>query len=247
MPSIDDDGELAALRRRAYAPGADISADPTALQRLIELEGRESVAASVAPATDEERAALAVEPEDLAPDAVDAGAESARLRLPRPRRSTVIMLSAAGLVALCAVTALVVVQRVQTDPLQTGATQVARLAADPSFEVPSVLTPGVTSGTTGYAEFEGFRVATYASFDASPDAAKCMTVWQPDLLDVSGGGFSYDGRYFLSSCGAGIFPANAMLQLSDDSAELRVTDLPSGTSLQFVYDREHDEIVVFRG
>ncbi len=98
------------------------------------------------------------------------------------------MVSAAALVAPCAVTALVVVQRVQTDPLQTGATQVARLSADPSFEVPSVLTPGVTSGTTGYAEYEGFRVATYASFDASADAAKCMTVWQPDLLDVSAAG-----------------------------------------------------------
>ncbi|WP_144785648.1 hypothetical protein [Microbacterium sp. BH-3-3-3] len=246
MPSIDDDGELAALRRRAYAPGADISADPAALQRLIELEGREDVSTSATAATDEERSALAAEPEGPAPDD-DASAEPSRPRLPRPRRSTVIMLSAAALVALCAVTALVVVQRVQTDPLQTGATQVARLSADPSFEVPSVLTPGVTSGTTGYAEFEGFRVATYASFDASADAAKCMTVWQPDLLDVSGGGFSYDGRYFLTSCGAGIFPANAMLELSDDSAELRVTDLPSGTSLQFVYDRENDEIVVFRG
>lgn len=247
MPSIDDDGELAALRRRAYAPGADISADPAALQRLIELEGREGVSGSAAPATGEDRSAFAAEPEGPAPDDDDAGAAPTRPRLPRPRRSTVITLSAAALVALCAVTALVVVQRVQTDPLQTGATQVARLSPDPSFEVPSVLTPGVTSGTTGYTEFEGFRVATYASFDASADAARCMTVWQPDLLDVSGGGFSYDGRYFLTSCGAGIFPANAMLQLSDDSAELRVTDLPSGTSLQFVYDREHDEIVVFRG
>ncbi|WP_295843628.1 hypothetical protein [uncultured Microbacterium sp.] len=246
MPSIDDDGELAALRRRAYAPGADISADPAALQCLIELEGHEDVSDSATSASGEERSALAAEPERPAPDDA-AGAEPARPRLPRPRRSTVVMVSAAALVALCAVTALVVVQRVQTDPLQTGATQVARLSADPSFEVPSVLTPGVTSGTTGYAEYEGFRVATYASFDASADAAKCMTVWQPDLLDVSGGGFSYDGRYFLTSCGAGIFPANAMLQLSDDSAELRVTDLPSGTSLQFVYDREHDEIVVFRG
>jgi len=247
MPSIDDDGELAALRRRAYAPGADISADPAALQRLIELEGREDASGSAAPETNEGRSVLATEPEGPVLDGDDAGAAPVRPRLPRPRRSTVIMLSAAALVGLSAVTALVVVQRVQTDPLQTGATQVARLAADPSFEVPSVLTPGVTSGTTGYAEFEGFRVATYASFDASDDAARCMTVWQPDLLDVSGGGFSYDGRYFLTSCGAGIFPANAMLQLSDDSAELRVTDLPSGTSLQFVYDRGNDEIVVFRG
>ncbi len=32
--------ELAALRRRAYGPDADIAADPAALERLIELEAR---------------------------------------------------------------------------------------------------------------------------------------------------------------------------------------------------------------
>ncbi|MDQ1178519.1 hypothetical protein [Microbacterium sp. SORGH_AS_0421] len=239
MTSIDDDDELATLRRRAYAPGADISSDPAALRRLMELEQREAVVEDAADRVPETPHAPAEdEREPQAPP---------RRRMPRLRRSSVIVLSAAVLVVVCAATAIIVVQRTQTDPLQAGATQVARLAADPSFDVPSVLTPGVSSGTTGYAEYEGFRVATYASFDTGDDAAKCMTVWQPDLLDISGGGFSYDGRFFLTSCGAGVFPANTMLHLSEDSAEIRATDLPAGTSLHFVYDKTNDEIVVFRG
>lgn len=37
---MDDDAELAALRRRAYGPHADISGDPAAVSRLSELEHR---------------------------------------------------------------------------------------------------------------------------------------------------------------------------------------------------------------
>ena len=167
--------------------------------------------------------------------------------MPRLRHSTTILLTAAALVVVCAATALVLVQRVQTDPLQVGATQIARLAADPDFDVPASLTRGVTSAVTAYEEFEGFRVITYAPFEADENAARCMTVWQPELLEVSNGGFSYDGRLFLDSCGAGIFPAEGVLQLTEDSAEIRATDLPPGTALQFVYDAPNDEVVVFRG
>ncbi len=61
MPSISDDDELAVLRRRAYAPGADISSDPAALRRLIELESRSSDDVAPAPSEVEE------EPVDPAP------------------------------------------------------------------------------------------------------------------------------------------------------------------------------------
>ena len=167
--------------------------------------------------------------------------------MPRLRRSTTILLTAAVLVIACAATALVVVQRVQTDPLQVGATQIARLAPDPDFSPPSSFTQGLSSGVTSYAQFEGFRVAVYASFDTGEGASKCMTVWQPALLQELGNGTSYNGRYMIPSCGAGVFPPSATMLLSDGTPELRNTDLPAGTALQFVYDAANDEVVVFEG
>ncbi|AZS38377.1 hypothetical protein CVS47_03033 [Microbacterium lemovicicum] len=63
--SVDDDAELARLRRRAYGPDADIAADPVALARLDELEQ------AARPQPEPERA-----PE---PDPTPAAAASARL------------------------------------------------------------------------------------------------------------------------------------------------------------------------
>jgi len=124
--SIDEEDELAQLRRRAYSSSADIAADPEALERLIELEARASAA-------EEEPRPPVVESED--PDAAidqetpDAAPERPRFVVPRPRRSTVILLAAAALVAATLATVLVVVQRTQTDPLQVGATQTSRSPA----------------------------------------------------------------------------------------------------------------------
>ncbi|WZH35721.1 MAG: hypothetical protein PIR02_13190 [Microbacterium enclense] len=238
--SIDEEAELAQLRRRAYSPSADIEADPEALRRLIELEER-AVAPEELPAPEEPVPAAEEQIPDAAPD-------GPRLTLPRLRRSTVIVLGAAGLVLATLVTALVLVQRVQTDPLQAGATQIARLAPDPDFEVPSSLTVGITGEVTAYEEFQGFRVITQPSYRSTEGAARCMAVWQPVLLDASGGGgFSYDGEFSMGVCGAGVFPATSTILLREDSPERRQTDFPAGTALQFVYDTANDEIVVFRG
>ncbi|WP_270353297.1 hypothetical protein [Microbacterium testaceum] len=264
MPSIDE--ELAALRRRAYAPDGDIAADPAAMARLVELEER-AAAASVpdaraaavpaptpAPDADAEAgpadpSAQGERPDELEPDAPAEPARHprSRFRMPRPRRSTVVLLTAAALVVGCAVTALVVVQRVQTDPLQVGATQIARLAPDPDFPVPSSFARGVTGKVTAYEEFQGFRVVSYPSFETGEGASQCLTVWQPALLSEVGNGTSYDGRYLLFACGAGVFPASATLLLGADSPEKRNSDLPAGTALQFVYDAAADEVVVFEG
>lgn len=285
MPRIDDDDELATLRRRAFAPGADISADPAALERLIELEERAAArdlasrgggsradaapnpaargsGADTAPVT-----GLDGRPRDGAPggdptassgdpsrpDADDASADGpgvsrpARMRMPRLRRSTVLLLAGAGAIAATLVTALVLVQRVQTDPLQVGATQVARLTPDPAFEIPSSLYRGITGNVKAYTAFEGFRVVSYPSFRAGEEAARCMTVYQPDLLDDSDDGFSYDGQFLLPSCGAGLFPATFTILLAEDTPERGPTDLPADTALQFVYDEDLDEVVVFEG
>lgn len=262
MPSIDD--ELADLRRRAYAPGGDIAADPAAMARLAELEAwaasgaapdarAAAAAVSDAPASDGVGSDADREPGDpFGPADSDDSAEPfrhprSRFRMPRPRRSTVVLLTAAALVVGCAITALVVVQRVQTDPLQVGATQIARLAADPGFPVPSSFARGVSGEVTAYQEFRGFRVASYPAFEQGEGASRCVTVWQPALLQQLGDGISYDGRYLLFACGAGVFPASATLLLGADAPETRNTDLPAGTALQFVYDAASDEVVVFEG
>ncbi|BAJ75758.1 hypothetical protein MTES_2794 [Microbacterium testaceum StLB037] len=243
--SIDEEDELAQLRRRAYSPSADIASDPDALRRLIELEARANAteqAPASAPAVPEEPVAPA---ESEIPDATPA---RPRITRPRLRRSTVILLAAAALVVATLATVLVVVQRVQTDPLQAGATQIARLAPDPDFEVPSSLTVGITGNVTAFEEFEGFRVISQPSYYDAEGAARCMTVWQPELLDTAGGGgFSYDGEFFLSTCGAGSFPANMTMLLRDGTPERAQTDFPAGTALQFVYDAVNNEIVIFRG
>lgn len=241
MPSIDDDDELAALRRRAYAPGADISSDPAALQRLLELEERE--------ATDD-RALSTPVPEAGVVDAPEADASDPDTRTRprrRPRRSTVILLSAAALVIVLAITAVTVVQRVQTHPLQAEAPQIARLTPDAGYEAPDVLTVGSGGDTTAYTEFEGFRAIVSAP--PTPDRGEyCLTVFQPELLSVQdAGGWAYDGQFVAPACTAGIFPAAATLRLLPGSPELDHTSLPEGTALQFVFDREDNEVVVFRG
>lgn len=251
--SIDEDAELAQLRRRAYSPGADISDDPVALRRLVELEERANAGEPVSPAFEDAPVPVAPPEEDADPSAdpgiPDAVPPAPRFRLPRPRRSTVILLGAAVLVAAVLATVLTVVQRVQTDPLQAGATQIARLSADPSFEVPSYLSQGITGRVTAYEEFEGFRAITLPSLRSAEDSARCMTVWQPALLDTEdGGGVSYRGDSFLLGvCAAGVFPPMSTMLLREDSPERAQTDFPADTALQFVYDAANDEVVVFRG
>lgn len=242
MP-IDEQDELAQLRRRAYSPTADIASDPNALRRLIELEAR-PVSAETEPAPVEGEPLIRTS--EPAPDAAPA---PPRFSLPRPRRSTVLLLGAAAVVVATLATALTLVQRVQTDPLQTGATQIARLSADPAFDVPSTLARGVIGEVTAYEEFEGFRAVTLPSYQDPGGTARCMTIWQPALLDTSGGvGFSYTGDYpVLSVCGAGVFPPTSTMLLREESPEREQTSFPAGTALQFVYDEQNDEIVVFRG
>ena len=98
----DEVAELAALRRRAYGPDADIDGDPAALARLDELETRARRAA--APAGDEEPLPAAAgrdaEPALAASAAVVVGA--ADQASPRLGRRTVVV---AGIVALAAVIA----------------------------------------------------------------------------------------------------------------------------------------------
>ena len=96
----DEVGELAALRRRAYGPDADIDGDPQALRRLEELENRAREEYAVAPSAGSSPAAAAEGAERGAPPTeIDVG--------PAPRRLGWRVAAVAG---VAAVAVLVVVQ-----------------------------------------------------------------------------------------------------------------------------------------
>lgn len=105
----------------------------------------------------------------------------------------------------------------------------------------------MTGRVTAHTAFEGFRVISYPSFREGDQVPRCMTIWQPHLLEEDGSGLSYGGEGLVPSCGAGAFPAAYMILLTDGSAERALTDLPPDTALQFVYGEDVDQIVVFRG
>jgi hypothetical protein len=157
MGSSDD--ELEDLRKRAYGRQADIHLDPDALERLRELEGEHSAKpADARPEVDDlTQAVQSPEPgvDEGATDGVDV--PSAPDRRPRPtaravlvsgirrlsklRRSTVVIALAVVAFAVAVVVVLTLVQRVQTDPLQAGASQVpdCRRTRDTASPIPSTL------------------------------------------------------------------------------------------------------------
>ncbi len=262
-----DQDEFVALRRRAYARGADIHLDPASLARLDELENAnrpvadESVGADEAPTESPPAVtepAAGSTPDDSPPTPWWVAAarhavpllERAGRRLRGLRRSTVLIALGTVLTLAALLTTLVVVQRVQTDPLQVGAVQVARLAVDGGYEnpFPDFLDPTESDREIrGYQEFHGLRVITglnaFFSPYLDPRENDCMVVYVVSTLDVGGEGF---GGTIFSGCGAGDFPA--IVQLPLDQAELPddlAAAYPDARGVQFVYDRENDEVVVF--
>jgi hypothetical protein len=261
-----DQDEFVALRRRAYGRDADIHLDPASLARLEELENARAgtVEDGSTPSVDAERPApdeaVTVEPtpEDPAPTPwwreavlhVGPGARRFGRWLRRRRRSTVLIALGTAMIAATLVTASTVIQRVQTDPLQVGAVQIARLTVDGAFTSPfpdSAVPGGSDVETHGFQMFHGLRAMTGPPLGFSPlgsDAnSECLNIYVEATLQVQNNGFS--GSIY-SSCSAGDFPA--ILQLPLDHIELPDelgAAYPDARGIQFVYDRENDEVVVF--
>lgn len=260
-----DQDELVALRRRAYARDADIHLDPASLARLDELEnahrtGADEVSAPELPSASTTAVADPVSestPEDSPPDPWWV----VTVRRVRPwmtkigrwvrglRRSTVVIALGAVLVAAILLTALTLVQRVQTDPLQVGAVQIARLGIDAAYQspFPDSFNPTASEDEIrGYQAFHGLRAVTgiqafFYPYDESD--SDCIVIYVESSLQVQDGGFS--GSLF-SSCAAGAFPP--MLQFPIDFPELPeelAAAYPDARGVQFVYDRDNEEIVVF--
>lgn len=258
------DGELQELRRRAYGPRPDIDDDPAALARLRQLEAEQAPRIASAPSAD--RAAPAADPdlglvraatesdvelllESDPPPARESAVRVALValarRIRRLRRSTVLIALVAALAVTAFLVVLTVVQRVQVDPLQTGATQVARLQPDPDFRLPSfffgISTEG-EAGVTSFDEFHGFRAVV--SDDLISDGAICILVFSAaDVADPQSEIF--DGNLF-SACSAGDFPAMVQFTTDGDSMPVELTSaLPDSDAVQFVYDEQNGEVVVF--
>jgi hypothetical protein len=254
--------ELQALRRRAYGPNADIQRDPSALERLRELEGAGRPLTQ--PADD---IGLPPEPEPVveqpAPVEVLDDSEEPRqtpawlatlarlaragaVRLAHLRRSTVLILLAVAVMVSVLIVALVLVQRVQTDPLQVGAEQVARLSLDPSYELPQFFGLGAEDGGwQGFEEFHGLAalVTSNGRFFGSADA-DCLSIYSSKAAEESTSN-SFSGA-LMNGCGAGGFPAMTQFRtdMPDLPDEVRAA-FPDTVALQFVYDSKNHEVVVF--
>jgi hypothetical protein len=261
MGSSDD--ELEDLRKRAYGRQADIHLDPDALERLRELEGEHSAKQAVErPEFDDLTEAVhSPEPgvDEGATDGVDV--PSAPDRRPRPtaravlvsgirrlsklRRSTVVIALAVVAFAVAVVVVLTLVQRVQTDPLQAGASQVARLQADPGYRIPDSFDAFGLGAVEprAFHDFHGLRVILFAVQQGSSNVGnKCMNVYpESEITDPSSS--SFQGTIF-GGCSAGGFPAITQFEAQDLPLAARKAIAP-WASLQFVYEKKDDEVVVF--
>jgi hypothetical protein len=249
MVTANDD-ELQALRQRAYGPNADIHLDQRAIQRLRELEDGIRAYEPVAPAESPVATAEGLEPhsrpvEQAVP--IEHAPRRSVMEWLRPlwsvRRSNVLIVLGVIAVGAFFAVALIVVQRVQTDPLQVGAIQVARLSVDSAYNLPAFFVGANStqdSKVEGFQEFHGLRTV----FVPDPGNGDCLQVYpSTDITNPKANTFS--GQLF-QGCAAGAFPA--IVQLKVDATGLP-SDLrsafPNSAALQFVYDRVHNEVVVF--
>ena len=244
-----DESELRELQSRAYGPDADIHLDPDAVRRLRELEGKGNDHVDVGPSVDtpgvDEPAAPSApfDADEEPPAQASAPVITGALRLLPRRRSTLI--AAAVLVVLVLIGAgALIAHRTQSDPLQTGARQVARLSMDRGYPVPRAI-GGDGVKAEGFDDFHGLRAAV---IDAPVLGGKADDVFMEiyrddDITDPDSTEFS--GRMWGGNA-AGSFPAMVQFEVSSDTpAKLR--SIYGGRSLQFVYDKAHHEVVVFEG
>ena len=122
--------------------------------------------------------------------------------------------------------------------------QVARLSVDPGFEIPEVYFSGDSEQAEprAFEQFHGLRTVLTSRVFFNSGGTLCINVYSED--DVEIGPNSFSGQ-ILGGCAAGAFPATVQFDsdLEGFPGGLR-TDFPD-TAFQFVYDEEHDEVVVF--
>lgn len=243
--TVDD--ELSALRARVYGPDAGTQPDAEAIRRLRDLEAArrptaQPVSVEVAD-TPEPAMASTVEPIVEPPEP----RTRAVLRWLRGlRRSTVLILVAVTVFIVALAVTLTLVQRVQTDPLQTGAQQVARLGVDPMFRVPVLFRGGANGevAAQGFQQFQGLRpVVTESGFFGSGTDDPCLSVY-PDAIIEDPDTESFSGP-LIGGCAVGGFPAIAQFSSDLEGFPEELLEAYPESGLQFVYDRVNNDVVVF--
>ncbi|MEO7123109.1 MAG: hypothetical protein ABI400_08355 [Lacisediminihabitans sp.] len=252
----DDDQELRVLRKMVYGPDADIHLSPQVVDRLRELEGTARQQALHAPEallpSPEFSDAPPVAPIDELPEPAPEKPSRARellRRLSHVRRSAVLVALSVVVVAAILATALTLIQRVQADPLQVGATQVARLKPTNAYPAPVVFGgdgAGSSSQAQSYQAFYGLHAVVSTTGGALRTNANgfCLTVYTAaTVTDPTSGSFT---GQFMRGCAAGKFPAMVQFTMGVEGfpAALR-SKYGKATSFQFVYDEVHHEVVIF--
>lgn len=242
--------ELAALRRRAYGPDADILGDPDALDLLERLErGERQARTSDADAdADETEPVDSTENEpDAAPGPMPEGAPvlepGAQVSRPRPVAARWLLAWAASVVAVAVgvgalVFALASVPPVPAAPAATGARQIATLTA--RVPVPEQISSWVRGADPSGFPFEGLiLVPTPVGVGVFGRGSDCLLLGPLDGFQADG---TVQGDVFYS-CRAGGFPAAIQFAVSSSSPEPLRERFPLGTALQFVLDG--DRVGVF--
>ena len=113
------------------------------------------------------------------------------------RRSTVLIVLGVAVIAASLITALTLIDRVQTDPLQVGATQVARLSVDDGYEIPEYFT--ANDSGSGIPEtppqgFYGLRalLSTVPLFYAAGGNNTCLAIYPEEGITTTAN--SFNGR-----------------------------------------------------
>ena len=252
--AMTDEEELRILRARVYGPDADV--DPEAIRRLHELEAARRPRVSVAGVTaagvtvTEEPDSVAVVPiSEKATTPVEPAEPLSReilRRVKNARRSTLLIAVSVIVFVALVIAALTVVQRVQSDPLQSGAEQVARLSVDPSFRTPDMFRGGPNGDieTQGFQQFHGLRaIVTASGFFGARTDSPCMGVY-PDSAIESPEANSFSGP-LIGGCQMGGFPAIATFASDLDGFPEELVEAYPGYGFQFVYDQANNEVVVF--
>nr|WP_307328264.1 hypothetical protein [Microbacterium sp. SORGH_AS_1204] len=258
-----DDGarrELETLRARAYGPDADIDTDPTAAQRLRELEEQQRERHSLPIAVRLPEAGIRGSESDARVPLVDADdplvdaddplvdADEPRERRPLVRSKRNLWAWAISLAVVTALASAATALSLTFVPVSNsvGAPQVGTLELDPDAETPSVF--GQRTGQErAYRDFYGVTAFVgYAQTDATENRNPCIYLLDSDEVAASDSS-GIRGNFVYGGCGAGVFPATVQFVVAEGMPEAFVERFPVGSSVQFVFDGENVGVFSDRG
>ncbi|WP_124292816.1 hypothetical protein [Microbacterium sp. ABRD28] len=226
------DEELKLLRERAYGPHADIGNDPSAQQRLRQLEGHA--------ATVEELQGDGIHPvidlgADRSPRATDTERSTSSMNAAESRRAIrtpapiVVALTLAAAVVFAAITSATTAALVRAESPYADVQHVTSLPAQDSSTWPSSLGEPQPADKR-YADFLGYTVIFRESTSTDTAAGTdCLSVLTPDNAERDPGRGAV-----VTNCGAAAFPPATTVIVDEASPSSVLNFYRIGTVLQFV-------------